>query len=77
MDATAAEDPQLLRSVVPDHDPPVCEHGGAAESSTAPASIQGDMFRAGPVGENAALVREQATAPGEVADEAGGPGRYG
>ena len=50
--------------------------GGAAESSTAPAPIQGDMFRAGPVGEKA-LVREQATAPGEMADEAGGPSRYG
>ena len=73
--------PPWLRTITPGagarHDPPVCEHGGAAESSTAPAPIQGDMLGAGPVGEKAALVREHATAPGEMADEAGGPGRYG
>lgn len=54
--------------------PDSCASGGAVESSTAPAPVQGDMFGAGPVGEKPALVRERATAPGEMADKAGGPG---
>lgn len=47
--------------------------GGAAEPSTAPAPIQGDIFEAGPASEKAALVRERAAASGEVVDEAGDP----
>ena len=47
--------------------------GGAAESSTAPAPIQGDMFAASPASGKAALVRERATASGEMVEEAGGP----